>query len=74
MTLGLLIGVAFAVLFHRAAWYERMSPWAWVAASIGVTLIVSMKVGSITLLIIAQVALFVLMWWYNMKRQDRGPR
>jgi len=74
MNLGLLIGVAFAVLFYRAADYERMSPWAWVAASIGVTLILSLKVGSITLLIIAQLALFILMWWYNVKRQDRRPR
>jgi 4-amino-4-deoxy-L-arabinose transferase-like glycosyltransferase len=73
MRLGLLIGVACAVLFFRAAQYERMSPWAWVIASVGLTLILSLKVSSITLLLIAQVALFLLMWWYNVRRQDRRP-
>jgi len=74
VNLALLIGVACAVLFFRAASYERMSPWAWVAASIGLTLIVTMKSGSITLLLIAQLALFALMWWYNVRRQDRRGR
>jgi 4-amino-4-deoxy-L-arabinose transferase-like glycosyltransferase len=74
MNLGLLIGVACGVLFYRAARYERMSPWAWVAASVGVTLILSMKVPGITLLLIGQMALFGLMWWYNVRRQDRNRR
>lgn len=74
MNLTLLVGVACAVLFFRAARYERMAPWAWTAASIGLTVILSMKAPSITLLLIAQVALFVLMWWYNVRRQDRKPR
>ena len=74
MNLTLLVGVACAVLFFRAARYERLAPWAWTAASIGLTVILSMKSPSITLLLIAQVALFVLMWWYNVRRQDRKPR
>jgi 4-amino-4-deoxy-L-arabinose transferase-like glycosyltransferase len=74
VTLILLIGVACGVLFFRAASYERMSPWAWAAASVGLTLIVSMKVPSIILLLIAQVALFGLMWWYNVRRHDQNHR
>ena len=74
MNLTLLVGVACAVLFFRAARYERMAPWVWTAASIGLTAILSLKSPSITLLLIVQVALFVLMWWYNVRRQDRKPR
>lgn len=74
MHLSLLVGVACAILFFRAARYERMSPWVWTGASIGATLILGMKSPSITLLLIAQVALFGLMWWYNVRRQDRRPR
>jgi 4-amino-4-deoxy-L-arabinose transferase-like glycosyltransferase len=74
VNLALLVGVACAVLFFRAARYERMAPWAWTAASLGLTVILSMKSPSITLLLIVQVALFALMWWYNMRRQDRKPR
>ena len=74
MNLTLLIGVACAVLFFRAARYERMAPWAWTAASLGLTVILSMKSPSITLLLIVQVALFGLMWWYNVRRQGRKPQ
>jgi len=74
MNLTLLVGVACAMLFYRAARYEGMAPWAWTAASIGLTAILSMKSPSVTLLLIVQAALFVLMWWYNVRRQDRRPR
>lgn len=74
MYLTLLIGVAFAVLFHRAALYERMAPWAWTLASAGLTAIISLRGGSLSLLILGQVALFVAMWWYNLRRQGRRPR
>lgn len=74
MNLTLLIGIACAVLFFRAAYYERMSPWAWAIGSLGLTVILSMKSPSVTLLLIVQVALFGVMWWYNVRRQDRKPR
>ncbi len=73
MNLTLLIGVACAILFHRAAYYERMAPWAWAAASLGLTVILAMTKPSVTLLLIGQAALFALMWWMNMRRQDRRP-
>jgi hypothetical protein len=74
VNLGLLIGVACAVLFFRAARYEGMAPWAWAVASLALTVIISMRSGSTTLLLIVQAALFALMWWYNVRRQDRKRR
>ena len=67
--LPLLIGVAFAILFYRAADYERMSPWAWTAASLGVTAILLFLGSGLFLMIIAQLALFGGLWWYNVRRQ-----
>jgi heme/copper-type cytochrome/quinol oxidase subunit 2 len=72
--LPLLIGVACALLFYRAAEYERMSPWAWTAASLGLTAILMLKSPSIALLLIVQLALFGIMWWYNARRQGPKPR
>lgn len=66
--LGLLIGVACAILFFRAAQYERMSPWVWVLSSLGVTLIVNFLTSSLVFVIVAQIGLFGVMWWYNAKR------
>ncbi len=71
MNLGLLIGVACAILFHRAAYYEHMSPWAWTLASVGLTVLVSMAGGGTTLMLLAQAGLFVAMWLYNASRQGR---
>lgn len=69
MYLPLLIGVACAVLFYRA--YERMSPWAWVIASLGLSMAVSFLNGSIILVLLAQVGLFAAMWWHNARRTPR---
>ena len=68
MSLSLLVGVACAVLFFRAAQYERMSPWVWAIASIGLHLAVGFLSPSILLALLAQAALFIVMWWYNAKR------
>jgi hypothetical protein len=68
MNLPLLIGVACAVLFYRAAEYERMSPWFWVIASLGLSLAVSFLNGSVVLVLLAQVGLFAVMWWHNARR------
>ena len=67
--MGLLIGVASAVLFFRAATYERMSPWLWTVASVGLTAVATLLLPSIGLLIGAQVGLFLVMWWYNARRK-----
>lgn len=71
MYLPLLVGVACAVLFYRAAEYERMSPWVWVIASFGLSMAVSFLSGSILLLLLAQVGLFAAMWWHNARRTPR---
>ena len=70
--MSLFIGVACAVLFFRAATYERMSPWLWVLASVGLTVLVSLLSSSMFLLLGAQVALFLAMWWYNAQRTGDG--
>lgn len=62
------------MLFFRAARYERMSPWFWTAASLGLTAILSLTARSLMLLLTVQAALFGLMWWYNALRQGRKPR
>lgn len=71
MTISLLIGIACAVLFFRAADYERMSPWAWAVASLGLTVIVVYVTGRLALVLLAQLALFVVMTWYNGRRQRK---
>ncbi len=70
--LPLLIGVACAVLFYRAAHYERMSPWAWAVASAGLTALVSARTTGVVVLLVAQAVLFAVMWGYNVRRQGRG--
>lgn len=68
MPISLLIGVACAVLFFRAATYEHMAPWAWPLASAGLTAVVTLLMPSIALLLGAQIGLFLVMWWYNARR------
>lgn len=74
MNLALLIGVCCAVLFHRAAYHEHMSPWAWSISSLALSVVISMKTGSTTILLLVQAGLFALMWGYNVGRQGRGNR
>ncbi|MGD2134606.1 MAG: hypothetical protein PVF27_00525 [Gemmatimonadales bacterium] len=75
MYLPILILVAFAILFFRAATYERMSPWPWAISSVGLTLIVGFLLGLGTLwMILAQVGLFIVMTWYNGYRKERQRR
>lgn len=71
MTLNILIGIVGAVLFFRAAQYERMSPWVWAISSVALSLVVSFLSASILLALVAQVGLFVVMWWYNAQRPPR---
>ena len=71
MYLPLFVGVACAVLFYRAAEYERMSPWLWVISSLGLSVAISFLSTSIVLVLLAQIGLFAAMWWYNAKRPPR---
>ena len=68
---GLFVGVVCAVLFFRAADYERMSPWAWSLASIGLTGILTVRGAEILTVLLMQAGLFAVMWWYNLRRKDR---
>jgi hypothetical protein len=65
MNILLLALVAFAVLFYRAAEYERMSPFVWGLASVALSLALIGVGGRLWLLIVGQVGLFLVMWWYN---------
>ncbi len=67
-TLTLLVGLASAIAFFRAAQYERMSPLLWTVASLGLTLVVSFLVSGVLMVILAQIGLFAVMWWYNARR------
>ena len=71
MYIDLFVGVVCAVLLFRAADYEQLGPWGWAVASLGATVIVSLRGGSMIHLLLAQVALFGLMWWYNVRRRNR---
>lgn len=71
----LLFLVAFAMLFHRAADYERMNPWLWSAASLGLSGIGILRSWGMPALLASQGALFGVMWWQNLRRlRERGPR
>jgi hypothetical protein len=72
--LGLLILIACAMFFYRAAEYEGMSPWPWAVASLGLTVVVSTLAADVTMVLLAQVGLFGAMWWYNVRRADRRPK
>lgn len=71
--IGLLVPLGFALLFYRAAVYERMSPIVWALASIGVTVVAQqgLRLG-LFWVFVGQVGLFVLMTWYNGYRKERS--
>ena len=68
---GLFVGVGCAIIFYKAAEYERMSPWLWSIASFALSIIINSWMGSIVFVLLSQVALFGVMWWYNAKRPTR---
>ncbi len=71
MTLIVLLAVACAIMFYRAADYERLSGWVWATASFATFLIAGFVSSSIWVALALQAALFVLMWVYNAKRHGR---
>ena len=71
MNVSLLIAVCGAVLFFRVAQYERMSPWAWGVASLGLTLALSTRTTSTLVLVLGQIALFLALWAYKAHRAGR---
>ncbi len=67
----LLIGIASAVLFFRMADYERMNPWFWSLASLGVMAVCTLRFPGTGKLALGQGLLFAVMWIYNTRRQQR---
>ena len=70
--IGIFVGLACAIFFYRAAEYERMSPWLWVVASVGLAILVALLTSGIGMVILAQFGLFLLMWGYNAYRSTPG--
>ncbi len=71
MYIDLFVGVVCAVLLFRAADYEQLGPWGWAVASLGATVFLSVRGSGTIQLLLAQAALFGLMWWYNVRRRNR---
>jgi hypothetical protein len=70
-----IIAVCFAVLFYRLAYHENMSGWLWAIASMAVSGIVLLLFPGLTVMVLAQMALFVILWWVNAQRLvARGER
>ena len=74
MGFNLLIGVACAMLFFRAAQYEKMSPWIWAIASFGLSAILTSLASGLLLLLIVQAGLFVVMTLYNAQRHSGSKK
>ncbi|MEZ4376698.1 MAG: hypothetical protein R3B35_00275 [Gemmatimonadales bacterium] len=73
--MNLLFLVAFAILFHRAADYERMNPWLWSIASLGLSGVAILSRWHVAAYFASQGAIFGAMWWHNLRRQrERGRR
>lgn len=75
MPIGILILVAFGILFYRAAVYERMAGWVWALASVALSLAVGFGLGmGVLWMIAAQVGLFIVMTWYNGYRKEQRQK
>ena len=66
MGIGLI--VVSAAVFWRIAVVERLTPWVWTTASVVVSLVAMMFAGQFTLLF-GQIALFGVLWWYNVRHK-----
>ena len=74
MGLSPLIAICCATLFYRAALYERMSGWTWAIVSLSLSTILVMLAQGLGMLILGQVGLYAVMWWYNAQRTGRGKQ
>ncbi len=75
MNVDVIIVIGFAVLFHRMAALEHLSAWVWSVSSLGLSFVVMQVRPGVAPLIIAQLGLFGVMWWYNARRvrtRERG--
>jgi hypothetical protein len=69
LAIFLFVTVAFAVMFYRAAEHERLNPLIWSVASLATTGIVILRAGGIGVVVLGKVLLFMVLWWYNVKRK-----
>jgi hypothetical protein len=74
MDFRFLVAVGFVLLFHRMAVYERITGWAWAVASLALSLVVMVTWAGFLPIILAQLGLFGLMWWYNARKVDERHR
>lgn len=74
MPIVLLLIVAFAAFFYRVAAYERLSPFVWGLASVCVTGAVALLGLGTAAIIVAQIGLFALLWWYNAQHKREQMR
>lgn len=56
-------------MFYRAADHERLNPLVWSVASLGITGIVTLRAGGAGMVVLGQLVLFGVLWWYNVKRK-----
>ena len=63
----------FAAFFYGVAEYEHMTGWKWAVASVAVSVAVLQTIGFLIAVIPAQVALFGVLWWQNVKRIEKLP-
>lgn len=65
-----LVGVCCAIFFFKVAEYERLSALSWALGSAGISMAVSMLGLGTGVVLLAQVVLFAVLWWYNANRKD----
>jgi hypothetical protein len=71
MPLVLLVAVASAVLFYRAAETERLSPLLWGASSLALTAAVALIGRGIAWILVVQGGLYLAMWYANTVRRRK---
>ena len=70
MDIRLVVAIGFVLLFYRMAVYEHITGWVWAVASLALSIVVMAIWAGFLPIILSQLGLFGLMWWYNSKRVD----
>ena len=67
---GSMVVIGFAILFYRAAAYERMAAWKWAGGSLLLSFVVGQIASGMALLVVAQTVLLGALWRQNMKKVE----
>lgn len=70
----MLLMIAAAILFHRAAAYENLGAWKWMGASLLVSIVMNQVMPGALPLIIAQGVLFGFLWRQNSRKVAARPQ